>query len=215
MCYTRFIERIERIFVFGDSFADNVRINKKSGYILQEHLHLIWSEKIKNFLKPKKYFNYGACATGPTHTINEIKKINFTENDLVIVILSFHDVDNDKLFDINLKNQNFIHNLSAKTIVMHVHYDEKLCHPFTFPLSLYDISMNEIYSSLSEIQVRRWDKRINHLSWCNHEILFNCVIKMLDGFNDFYYDMFDFKFLNVDEAYHPDLYNSNIKFIYD
>ena len=98
---------------------------------------------------------------------------------------------------------------------MHVHYDEKLNHPFTFPLSLYDISMNEIYSNSDKVKNRRWDKRINHLSWNNHDILFECIIRMIKGDNNFSYDMFNSKFLSVDQAYHSDLYNSDTEFIYD
>ena len=205
----------KRIFIYGDSFVDNTRINKKSGKVLQKDLPLLWTERIKNYFKPKEYFNYGICATGPSHTVNEIKKVSFSDNDLLIAILSFHDADFKRLFDVNLENQSLIHDLPAKTIVMHVHYDEKLNHPFTFPLSLYDISMNEIYSNSDKVKNRRWDKRINHLSWNNHDILFECIIRMIKGDNNFSYDMFNSKFLSVDQAYHSDLYNSDTEFIYD
>lgn len=207
--------RIRRLFIFGDSFADNYKINKKSGYVSPQDLSLLWTEKIKVHLNPEKYYNLGQCATGPTHTINRIKNINFFDNDLLIVILSFHDVDVNNLFEINLENQNYIHKLPAKTIVLHVYYNEKLSHPYTFPLSLFDISWNEIFSNYDDIKVRRWDKRVNHLSWCNHDILANCVLEMLGGNNKFFYDIFNFKFLKLDDAYHPDLYNSNTAFIYD
>ena len=92
---------------------------------------------------------------------------------------------------------------------------EILNHEYTFPLSLYDISNYEILSKQEEISKRRWDRRVNHLSWSNHNILCDCIIKMLNGFNNFYYDDFNFKFLSLDAAYHTELVENKKGFIYE
>jgi len=213
-----------QIFIFGDSFADNDRLNTYKGGIRDSNLHKVnkndlsklWTEKLKNNLNHSEYHNHGQIARGPYHTMNMIKKQTYTEEDLIVAVLSFHDViDNDRLFEINLKHQNYIHSLKAKTIILHVYYDEILKHEYTFPLSLYDISNYEILSKQEEISKRRWDRRVNHLSWTNHNILCDCILKMLNGFNNFCYDDFNFKFLSLDEAYHSELVENKKGFIYE
>ena len=63
---------------------------------------------------------------------------------------------------------------------------------------------------------RRYDRRVNHLSWCNHQILFNCCLKFINGDKDFSYDEFEYKFLKLDEAFHSETYESTkLSFIYD
>ena len=175
----------------------------------------LWSEKLRAQLKPEVYFNFGITNTGPAYVMQKIKKIDFLEDDIVVTVLSIHDVNKPELIDFNLKNQNYIHNLPAKTIVLHVNYSEKLSHPYTFPFSLLDISWNEIDADRTEIKKRRWDKRINHLSWCNHDVLFDCILDMIDGNNKFTSDRFHKQFLSLDKAYHSDLYDGLSTFIYD
>tara|TARA_B100000949_G_C14108877_1_gene377472 strand:- start:21 stop:659 length:639 start_codon:yes stop_codon:yes gene_type:complete len=210
----------DRLFIFGDSFADNKRLNShKSGirnhFVSQEELPKLWSEQLKTKINPREYYNYGKISRGPMYSMNLIRKEKFSKNDLIIVVLSFHNVPSNDLVEINLKNQNLIHSLNAKTLVFHVFYDEIFKHDYTFPLSLYDISNNEILSTMEEISKRRWDRRINHLSWTNHNILCDCVISMLNDKNDYYYDDFKFKFLKLDDAYHSKLVENKLGFIYD
>ena len=208
--------KFDKIFVFGDSFVDNLRLNTFKRGIRDDETHRVnqlelpklWTEKIKRELNPNNFYNFGKIARGPNHTIDLIKKQKFKKEDLLIVVLSFHDICYDSMETLyleNLKNQNFIHSIDCTTLVFHGHYNEILFHKYTFPLSLIEISFNEILSSREKIYERRWDKRINHLSWENHEILYNCVIKMIKGENNFYYDDFEFKFLDLDDAYHDEL----------
>jgi hypothetical protein len=214
-----------RLFIFGDSFADNKRLNTHKGgirnhFIPQEDLPKLWSEQLRFKINPREYYNYGKIAKGPMYSMNLIRKENFSKDDLIIVVLSFHDVPSNDLVEINLKNQNFIHSLNAKTLVFHVYYNEAFKHEYTFPLSLYNISYYEILSNLEEIYKRRWDKRVNHLSWINHDILCDCIISMLDNKNDFFYDDFEFKFLKLNEAYHSKindqyLVENKLGYIYD
>lgn len=201
-----------RLIIVGDSFADNSRINKKSGYVTEEQLPLLWTEQLKLQLHPDQYYNFGTCATGSSVAIQHVRDMQVQSSDILIAILSVHDSD-DHIFE-NLGYQEEIHSLPAHTIVMHVDYDERLAHPYTLPLSLMDISWNEIRASYDEIKTRRWDKRVNHLSWVNHINLQESVLSMLGSNNEIGYDDFEFKIITLDEAYHPDLYDTRT-FIYD
>ena len=209
----------DRIFLYGDSFVDNKRLNShkypiRKHYVSDEDLPKLWTEQLKSKINHNEFFNFGKIATGPTHTIDLIKEQNFSSNDLLIVNLSFHDIFSVKesgffndleLYKINFENQEYIHSLKCTTIVSHNYYDTIMEHQYTFPLSMNELSFNEIIAKYDDICQRRWDRRINHLSWKNHDILSNCILKMIDGFNDFNYYDFEYKFLTLDEAYHPEL----------
>jgi len=208
-----------RIFAFGDSYIDNIRINKKSGLVDENDKPKMWIEKIVNFYKPRHYFNYGKSGSDSKYTIEKIKNFQlsnpygFTDNDLLIVILSNNppsDVDN------NLNYQKYIEELSCSKIIFHNDYTEEYKSRNIFPLSLENISRYEINEKSDEIMKRRYDKRVNHLSWCNHKILFDCCVKFIDGNKYFSYDEFDYKFLKLDEAFHSETYESTkLSFIYD
>ena len=215
----------DRIFLYGDSFIDNKRLNShkypiREHYVSDEELPKLWTEQLKLKINHNNFFNFGKIGTGPTHTIDLIKEQNFSSNDLLIVNLSFHDIfptHDFELYEINLENQKYIHSLKCTTIVSHNYYDKIMEHPYTFPLSMSELSLNEIIAKHDDIWQRRWDRRINHLSWKNHDILSNCIFKMINGFNDFNYYDFEYKFLTLDEAYHPELvsFKKEQDFIYE
>lgn len=208
-----------RIFAFGDSYVDNNRINKKSGFVDEDDRYKIWTEKIINFYKPRHYYNYGKSGSDSKYTYEKIKNFQlcnpygFTDNDLLIVVLS-----NNPPSDIknNLKYQKYIEDLSCSKIIFHNNYIEDYKSKSTFPLSLENISLNEINEKSDEIRNRRYDKRVNHLSWCNHQILFDCCIKFISGDKYFSYDEFKSKFIKLDEAFHSETYvSTKLSFIYD
>ena len=194
-----------RIFAFGDSYIDNNRINKKSGYVSEKDKKKLWIEKIVNFYKPKYYFNYGKSGSDSKYTIEKIKKFNITnpfgflKDDLLIVVLSNNPYSGMKN---NLQYQKYIIDLPCSKIIFHVNYLENYKSSNTFPLSLEKISYLEI--NAQKIDNKKYDKRINHLSWCNHQILFDCCVKFIEGHKNFYYEQFEYKFLNLNEAFHCD-----------
>ena len=113
-------------------------------------------------------------------------------------------------------DQKYIEELSCSKIIFHNDYTEEYKSRNIFPLSLENISRYEINEKSDEIMKRRYDKRVNHLSWCNHKILFDCCVKFIDGNKYFSYDEFDYKFLKLDEAFHSETYESTkLPFIYD
>ena len=73
-----------RIFAFGDSYIDNIRINKKSGLVDENDKPKMWIEKIVNFYKPRHYFNYGKSGSDSDFSIEKIKNFQqFNDNDLL------------------------------------------------------------------------------------------------------------------------------------
>tara|TARA_B100000949_G_C14272655_1_gene448072 strand:- start:680 stop:1300 length:621 start_codon:yes stop_codon:yes gene_type:complete len=205
--------KFDRIFVFGDSYVDNYRINKKSGIVPEIDKPKLWIERLVEFYAPNSYFNYGHAGSDSKSIIIEIKKHNFLKHDLIVAVLSNNPpsgVEN------NLEYQKYIMNLPCAKIIFHNDYLKEYKSPCTYPLSLEDISTNEILSNINEIKKRRYDRRIGHMSWINHDILFDSCIKMINGDNNFYYEQFEFKFLTLDEAFHPDTESiSSGLFIYD
>ena len=224
MCNIGSKTRLNRIFVFGDSYVDDRRPNsfkKDEGRIsLIQDQDKLWTHQVKNHLQPLQFYNFGKIGKGPRHTIHSINRQNhfrkFDKNDLLIVVFSFQDAPFDEIYEINLEYQKYIQSLPSQVLIFHCYYDIIFNDQNVFPLSLIDISNNEIVANHSDISSRRTDKRINHLSWVNHDILYNCVIKMLLGFNQFNYSDFEYKFLDLDEAYEPELREPSLKaFIYD
>ena len=190
-----------RIFAFGDSYVDNHLINKKSGIVSKNDRPKLWIEQLCSHYAPKFYYNYGHAGADSKTIISKIKQCEFKENDLIVVVLSNNPPSG---VDDNLEYQKYILNLPCKKIIFHNDYLPIYESPFTFPLSLEIISTNEIISKMRDIKKRNYDKRIGHMSWINHDILLNCCLKMLNGEKDFHYHQFEFKFLTLDEAFHPD-----------
>ena len=71
------IMEYHRIFAFGDSYIDNIRINKKSGSVEENDRPKMWIEKIVDFYKPRHYFNYGKSGSDSEYTIEKIKNLTF------------------------------------------------------------------------------------------------------------------------------------------
>ncbi len=217
-------KRINRVFVFGDSYVDDKRPNgfkKDEGRLSLIHdQNKLWTHQLKNYLQPTQFYNFGKIGRGPRHTIHSINRQNhfrkFEKNDLLLVVFSFQDVPFDNIYEINLIYQKYIQSLPSQVLIFHCYYDIIFEDQNVFPLSLIDISNNEIIAKHADIASRRTDKRINHLSWVNHNILYNCAIQMLSGFNQFEYSDFEYKFLDLDEAYESELREPSQKaFIYD
>lgn len=198
------IMEYHRIFAFGDSYIDNIHINKKSGLVNDDDRPKMWIEKIVEFYKPRHYFNYGKSGSDSNFSIDKIKNFQicnpygFAHDDLLIVVLSNN--PNSGVRN-NLEYQKYIIDLPCSKIIFHNEYNDEYKSKHTFPLSLEDISCHEIYEKNIN---RRYDKRVNHLSWINHQILFDCSIKFINGNKFFSYDDFEYKFLNINEAFHCD-----------
>jgi len=196
-----FCMKFNKIYAFGDSYIDNYHINKKAGIVSKKDRPKLWIEQLCEFYAPKFYYNYGHAGADSKSIMTEIEKHNFTKDDLIVVVLSNNPpsgVDN------NLKYQEYILHLPCSKIIFHNDYLPEYESSYTFPLSLEEISTNEILSNIKEIKTRNYDKRIGHMSWINHDILFDSCVKMINGELDFHYHQFEFKFLTLDEAFHQD-----------
>ena len=94
-----------RIFLYGDSFVDNKRLNTHKAGIRDDFVHdadlpKLWTEQIKNKINFEEFFNNGVIAKGPNYTMALIIQQEFDSDDLIIVVLSFHDVpSNNDLFE--------------------------------------------------------------------------------------------------------------------